>query len=254
MELNIITESTSAPLSISYADAGLFLWSSHEMEVRKQLKELDEKYSQNLEAYLKFKNELYDKFLKKIDKSLKVFREKLKDFNPNITMFVTEIYDRSKPHPNREIVEINFINELMFNNKRKAEYCDEEWENMTAEDKEEIRRYYSFARNTGFEEYIEKNLFELLYNENVGKYKNLPLKDYNAIVAKKEELLDVDKTVRANLEKQISDKAKQEFMNNVNIASTEVQINKNPDLLKQIAEIAANVMNRMGAEGTKLIG
>ena len=252
MELNIITESTSAPLGISYADAGLFLWSSHEMEVRKQIEELDEKYSQNLEIYLKFRNNLYDKFLKKIDKSLKVFREKLKDFNPNITMLVNETFDRiNNSFAIREILSITFINELTFDADRKEEYIDEEWENMTIEEQNEIRRNMSFGNGTYN---YEELLFKFLFNEDINKYQNLSVKDYKAIVAKKEELLDVDKTVRANLEKQISDKAKQEFMNNVNIASTEVQINKNPDLLKQIAEIAANVMNRMGAEGTKLIG
>lgn len=250
MELNIITESTSAPLGISYADAGLFLWSSHEMEVRKQIKELDEKYFQNLEIYLKFKNDLHDKFFKKIDKSLKVFREKLKDFNPNITMLVTKISDRNYWYPERQIFDITFLNELIFDKDRKDEYSDEEWENMNAEEKDEVRRTSSF----GTDSESQQDLFKLLFNEDINKYQNLSVKDYKAIVAKKEELLDVDKTIRPNLEKQISDKAKQEFMNNVNIASTEVQINKNPDLLKQIAEIAANVMNRMGAEGTKLIG
>lgn len=254
MELNIITESTSAPLGISYADAGLFLWSSHEMEVRKQLKEYDEKYFKNLEIYLKFKNDLYDKFYKKIEKQLKSFKEKLAVFNPNITMSVVRLHDRQYWYPERQVFEIIFINELMFDKDRKDEYSDEEWESLTTKQQEDFRNENYFGRNSGAAEYCKQELFKFFFNDDVEKYEKISSKDYKSIVAKKEELLDNDKTTRTNLEKQISDKAKQEFMNNVNIASTEVQINKNPDLLKQIAEIAANVMNRMGAEGTKLIG
>jgi hypothetical protein len=254
MELNIITESTSAPLGISYADAGLFLWSSHEMEVRKQIKEYDKKYFENMEIYLKFKNDLYDKFYKKVEKQLASFKEKLAVFNTNITMLIVRLSDKEYWYHERQVFEIIFINELMFDKDRKDEYSDEEWESLTSEQQEVVRRQYAFGRNSGAEEYCKETFFKFLFNDDVDKYEKISSKDYKSIVAKKEELLDGDKTVRANLEKQITDKAKQEFMNNVNIASTEVQINKNPDLLKQIAEIAANVMNRMGAEGTKLIG
>ena len=250
MELNIITESTNAPLGISYADAGLFLWSSHEIEVRKQIKEYDKKYFENMEIYLKFKNDLYDKFYKKVEKSLKVFKEKLAVFNSNITMSVIRLNSNEYWYPERQVFEIIFINELMFDKDRKDEYSDEEWESLTSEQQEVVRRQYAFGRDSGADE----TLFKFLFNDDVDKYEKISSKDYKSIVAKKEELIDSDKTIRANLEKQISAKAKEEFMNNVNIASTEVQINKNPDLLKQIAEIAANVMNRMGADSTKLIG
>jgi hypothetical protein len=253
MELNIITESTNAPLGISYADAGLFLWSSHEMEVRKQIKEYDEKHAKNMEIYLKFKSELCDKFFKKVEKQLELFKEKLAIFNPNITMFIVKLTDYEYWYPEKQVLEIMFINELIFNKDRKEEYSDEEWESLTHEQQSTVRNEYSFG-TAAQDEQAKENLFKLLFNEDVKKYEELSSKDYKSIVAKKEELIDSDKTIRANLEKQISAKAKEEFMNNVNIASTEVQINKNPDLLKQIAEIAANVMSRMGADSTKLIG
>jgi hypothetical protein len=203
-----------------------------------------------MEIYLKFKNDLYDKFYKKVEKSLKVFKEKLAVFNSNITMSVIRLNSNEYWYPERQVFEIIFINELMFDKDRKDEYSDEEWESLTSEQQEVVRRQYAFGRDSGADE----TLFKFLFNDDVDKYEKISSKDYKSIVAKKEELIDSDKTIRANLEKQISAKAKEEFMNNVNIASTEVQINKNPDLLKQIAEIAANVMNRMGADSTKLIG